>query len=647
VIAAALLLALMTQDTVPTLPARARAMLATFPEPREGEVLVTTRFSKESAWLGEQVELLTAAWFPEDLRARLRRSPTLTAPSLSGLWSVQSQVLPVLAGTRRVGRLTYAVYVQYQTLFPLGSGKVEAPPAVLSYSVPTSSSFFAPEDRKSVASRPAVLMVKPIPPGLLSAVGSGPTASNIRVVWLGPVSPMRVGVPTMLELLVSGTGNIALWPAPEVEWPGGLRVYPERTAENPRPGGGLLTGEKHFRFTVVADSAGIYSLPRVRYPYFDPAAEAALTAEASAFPLPVLPAVGGAVRPEAPVVTGVPGVPLATLVVGRGWPLLLLLFLLPLILLAWQHRRRQPQRVIVVERDPEHELRRLLNEPADSGPERVASALRHRGVPRTDAEQLHRWLVAVARRRYGPLSGDAPAPPAIIGDVLRRLRRSGTAFLLLALAISSLKAQQSDAATRYQAGDYAGAAERFAAAVAAEPDAEDAWRDLGSSRWMNGDDAGAATAWLHAFTLAPRDPFLREVWRRDTAIPAEVRDLAPLLPVSRDELWLIALVVWLLAWAVRATRHRRWSLLLGACSLLMAGAAGTRWYQESRPRALLRTGVTYRVSPIPTAPELGSAPGWTLIDVAARRGGWVLAVLPGGRRGWIPESGIAPLAPLD
>ncbi len=348
------------------------------------------------------------------------------------------------------------------------------------------------------------------------------------------------------------------------------------------------------------------------------------------------------------MVTGATGVPLASQVVTAGWPFLILIGLLPPGLLVWRRRRRRRKLAPPLVGDPERELRALLNEPADAGPDRVAAALRHRGVPRGDAELLHRWLVAVARRRYGPSGGAPPAAPAIIADVLRRLRRGGVIIGLFLLVALHLPAQAPEAVQRFNAGDYPGAAERFAAIVGHTPDAEAAWRDLGSARWMSGDDAGAATAWLHALALAPRDPALLDVWQRNTAIPAEVRDLAPVIPMSRDELWLAALVCWLLAWGLLAMTHfRRWGLMFGALALVAAGTAALRWYQDSRPRALLRNGMAYRVSPIPTAPELGSVPGWSMIEVTTRCAGWVLAVMPDGRRGWLPEAAIAPLAPLD
>jgi len=147
VIAVALFLTLVAQDTAPELSPRARAMLSRFAPPRSGEVSIATRFSSDTAWLGEQVELVTAAWFPRELRNRLRRTPTLRSPSLSGLWSVQSDRSPSLVASRMVGREIYDLFVAHQTLFPLGPGVIESPPASLSYAVPASTSYFAPEKR--------------------------------------------------------------------------------------------------------------------------------------------------------------------------------------------------------------------------------------------------------------------------------------------------------------------------------------------------------------------------------------------------------------------------------------------------------------------------------------------------------------------
>ena len=43
--------------------------------------------SADTVSVGEQVDVVTAAWFPRDLRLQLRRPPTLQPPVIDGVWS--------------------------------------------------------------------------------------------------------------------------------------------------------------------------------------------------------------------------------------------------------------------------------------------------------------------------------------------------------------------------------------------------------------------------------------------------------------------------------------------------------------------------------------------------------------------------------
>src|SRR5690606_5060990 len=101
---------MVAQDTT-GLPAKAREMVSRIPAPTNGEVSIGIRFSDDTVWLGEQVELVTAAWFPRDLRERLRRQATLRTPAAAGLWNTPAQTSPLLAETRRVGGQEYDLYV--------------------------------------------------------------------------------------------------------------------------------------------------------------------------------------------------------------------------------------------------------------------------------------------------------------------------------------------------------------------------------------------------------------------------------------------------------------------------------------------------------------------------------------------------------
>lgn len=646
-IALALLLSLVAQDTTGLSP-RARAMLGHFPPPPGGKVSVATRFSADTVWVGEQVELVTAAWFPLELRDRLRHSPSLQAPTLSGLWSAKTQATPMLATRRTVGRRVYDLFVAHQTIFPLAPGEVSAPPAVLTYGVPASSSFFAPEERKTLRSRVARLLVRAIPPSLAARLGNGPTARTLRLTWRSAGGRLVAGAPTAVQLVVSGEGNLTLWPEPEVTWPNGVHVYPDPSEEHLRPIAGRIAGEKVFHYTIVAESAGVITLPSVRYPYFDPTTVQVSVAAST----PMSLAVAAAARADQPDQLPIGGrtiVPIASRLVAAAGASLWALLLLPPLLAWWWRRRRPaaPRRAIVVDRDdPETILRRLLREPGDAGPERMAGSLRRHGVPREEADQLRRWLIASSRRRYGPGGGTLPEPPSVMARVLRLLRVTSMPVLFCFGVLRMVSAQSADPVTRYQAGDFPGAAHGFERAVAAEPLAVDRWRDLGSARWMNGDEVGAAAAWLHALSLAPREPTLRAVWRRADEIPGDVRRLGPTVPVSLDEVVVAGVVLWLAGWAAVALRRRRagWILLGAAAAALLV--AGWRWRQFSAGDALVRHQIGLLVSPYATAQPLSPVAPWTRAHIERRQGVWSLIALNDGRRGWVETAELALISPL-
>lgn len=639
-----LLAALVTQDTTGLSP-RARAMLDRFPPPGQGQVSITTRFSTDTAWLGEQVELVTAAWFPRELRDRLRRPPTLRAPSLGGLWSAQPQSTPILAGTRVVRGVVYDLFVAHQVLFPLSAGPTVSPPAVLTYAVPTSVSFFAPEERQSLSSRPVTLVVRPIPSRAAAALGTGPTGRGMRLTWRAPSDGLRAATPAIVELVMSGEGNVTLWPEPIIAWPTGVRVYPEPVQQQVGRPRGVVTGEKRFRFTVVPDSAGVVTLPALRYPYFDPAATTVRVATAPALGLVVRES---AARPDRALlpVTPVQGPALTTRAVRDGWPLLLLLAVLPLV--RRPRRRRAGAAVTPRPSAPEATLRALLGTPADAAPERVATALRQRGIPAAQAADIARWVARHQRARYGPVDRAEIVPPPEVAAVLDRLRRAARHGVLAVLVlVGPLAAQGDDPITRYRGGDPAGAERGFLAQVAAVPHAAAPWRNLAAARWVAGDDVGAAAAWLRALELAPRDPLTRMAWNAAEGIPVEVRARAPSLPLSRDECILMALGCWIAAMVARRRGRAGAMQLLLALAVVAALPAISRAWAERQGLGLVRPGAVLRVSPLGTAPALTAAPTWTTARPERREGGWLLVTLRSGARGWLPETAVAPIGALD
>ena len=639
-----LLAALALQQDTMGLSPRARAMLDRFVPPVNGEVTVATRFSDDTVWIGEQVELVTAIWFPRDLRQRLRRQPSLRSPTLAGMWSAPTSVLPELAETRRVSGIVLDLYVSHQTLFPLAAGPAEATPAVLSFAVPSSTSFFAPEERREVTSRSARLVVRPIPAALAARLGSGPTARDMRLRWEAPRAA-AMGTPMTVELVLSGRGNVALWPVPDVAWPVGVRVYAEPTEERVSRPGGAVSGEKRFRYTLVADSLGVVTLPRVRYPHFDPARVQVAVATAAPVGVAVRPAGASVERAAVPASTEL-HVPIAATLVRRWWPALVLLGVLPVFLRL--SRRRRPQPGAQAPDAPEARLRALLGHSAFALPGGVARALRRQGATREEAQAIREWLEALERHRWSAARPERPDDSVVL-RVLERIRDARVrAALLLAVVLGAAPAgaQWQDALDRYRANDPVAAAHLFEQVVAQHPASPDAWLDLGAARWLGGDDVGSTAAWLQGLQVAPRDGRLHAALAVVPDLPAAVRARVPLVPLSRDELVLLALVAWLAAWATWR-RARRVALAGVAVVALAGGLAAMRTVGASRPAALTRPGHALRVSPVITAPELAPVAGWSVASLERHEAGWWLVQVDDGRRGWLAEAGLAPLSRLD
>jgi hypothetical protein len=639
------LASLAVQDTT-ALSERARVMLDDFRVPYGSEVTIETRFSTGVVYIGEQVELVTAAWFPRDLRDRLRRSPTLRAPALSGLWSAPTQTTPTLAETRRVDGRIYDLFVSHQTLFPLGSGRIESPPAVLSYSVPASVSFFAPEERKTLSSESVSLVVLPVPPRLITLLGNGPTARGLQVRWRLPVAGVISGSPALIELVISGVGNVNLWPTPDIAWPSGLRVYPEPVEERIERPAGIIQGEKRFRYTVVADSGGVYQLPRVRYPFFDPVAVTVHVAAAAPSGLAVRPPGEGVARAALPVTTSI-RTPVATTLV-RSYPwVLILLALLPLGIFV-RRRRAIPSAVRRPATSREVELRRLLSATAIAAPEHLATALRQRGIARTDAEALRSWLDQLDRARYGA-GGHEPEAPPILDRVLERLRgaRIGIGLTMLLTFASGLPAQTDTAISRYRNGDAAGAARLFGEVVSRHSYSPSAWSNLGAARWVAGDDVGAAAAWLRGLELDPRDAQLRAALSSAASVPNDVRALVPRIPISRDEIIIAAVFMWVVTGALFWRRRRRGAIFGLAVTVVLAAYAVRREIDESPYRALVRSSAPIRVSPLTASPEIGNVQAWSMVHLERRSGDWWLVTVPNGARGWLNAASVAPLSRLD
>ena len=654
-----------------------RDLLERAPPPaRRGEVALTLVLSHRRAVVGEQVDLVTAAWFPRDLRLKLRRPPTLQQPRIEGVWSVPQPVPVGIATSRRVGGQWYDLFITHQVVFPVSAGTVRIAPAELQYSVPVAYQFFSREERFTVTSESVRLTVEGLPPGEDGKAFSGPVGRGLRLSRTVRPSVAAVGEPVTVTYVLEGAGNIPLWPPPEVAWPSRVRVYDDGSEERTGLVNGLVSGSKGFRSLLVPDSAGTLVLPALRWPVYDVDRRRITEVAIPAAALTVQPrAVAGAQRGLPPPLRRLGGATWTWRLAHSvsPWFVALVVVLLPAMSLLprIRFRRRQPR----PERrarsgslaDAEHRLRRALAaylpdiDGATDAELRLALDLA--GLPSGAGAEAVALRDRLRVARYGAMGVEDPGLVREIEEVVGQLgqgarqrnrRRvvTGAAPVVLALVASGLvaaagAAQRDDASLRYEAGDLVGAAEAFAARAAREPGAAMHWYNLGAARYRMGEDAEAAAAWRIALRLEPRAGDIHRALRLvPPAGASSARELwTP--PVTPDELLVTGVLLWILGWMVaRLVVHVRlrrvgWALvLLGATAL--AGSLGLRrWYD--RPLVLVRATGPARVSPVGLAREVARLEAGAALERRGSERGFALVATRRGPVGWFPEGALVPV----
>jgi hypothetical protein len=601
--------------------------------------------------VGQQVDVVTIAWFDREVRQQLRRSPTVEEPQIDGVWSYPQPVPGGIAASRQVNGKWYDLFVLHQVVFPLTPGRVAIGPARLQYSVPLAFQFFSQEERYKLNSEASSFTATALPAEGRDPTFAGAVGHTLSVSQQVTPASGRQGEAFAVELTVAGEGNVALWPQPDARWPAGLRVYPEGAREQVNLREGRLGGSKVFRFLLVADSAGSLSLPPLRVAYFDPTMDRYQVTTSPSLAVVVAPR-GQQVnsRAEPPPMRLDLKRPLAVVVhqLAPGW-LWWALGLLPPLLLGMLSRRGPRAQTLapVVEADPLAMAERRLQRA-------IASAALAPDV----AAQLGALLERVSAARFAPAAAGsqsqllqqveealatATAAGAESGSRLRR--RAGITAMLLLAAMVPLRGQ-SVPEQLYEAGAYRGAADGFRRRALLSPEVTTHWFNLGDAAYRAGDDALALAAWVRAARLSPRDHSIRRALLLVTPADESAARLLWVAPITPDELWLFGVVAWLTGWAgVLWTRQfrGRWLVLLTGAVLLFGVSSGLgRWYAS--PVAVVSVNSQLRLSPHGLAPAVGEVPRLGTVELGPSRGAWIRVQMPGGQAGWILRDELQSLA---
>jgi hypothetical protein len=651
----------------------ARRLIEAAPPPAHNDrVALSLILPGDSVLVGQQFDVIAAAWFPRELRSRLAYPPILSLQTAEGTWSYPGAVPTEVAASRQVRGGWMDLFVAHQALFPLAPGRIVIPPASVVYAVPMGFSLFKREERYSLRSDTVPVTVLPLPAAHRPADDQRIAAQGLALdVALDPPNG-RVGEPIAMTATVSGAGNVALWPEPAIHWPRGFRPYPGETGMRITPRDGRIAGTKMFHYLVMPDSAGSFLLPEVRYSYYDLAAGTYRAATVAPRALAVAPGIephaARALPPLARGRTPAWADELARGLVPWGW----LLLLVGPPLLVWLGRRRRAGARVEGEAPPaapapvtrlgqlEREFQALLASHVPDAPARdgdgLARALRAAGVDSAVADHVKRLRDRLRASRYGPRGlGDAAELAAELEQVLRVLsgetggkgRRVATVMVLVALTGLARPAagQAPSAEALYDAGALRAAADSFVARAAERPRVPAHWYNLGATLYRAGADGKATAAWVRALRLAPRDPLVRRARELLPAPDAASEALLTTGVATPGEWALAAGLCWVAIWAAVGARRRRMVVLgLSLLGVATAGLAAREGLRRAQPLAIVLNAAT----PVRVAPYGGASPA-SMVEAGAalmverRYGAWLEVRRPDGVHGWVLAAEVSRL----
>ena len=653
-----------------------RGLLETADAPRRAdEVKLTVIVPDDTVLVGQQTDLVAAAWVPRELRERMRRPPVLTLVTPEGVWAYPPATPAAVAASRLVAGKWMDLFITHQIVFPLAPGRITVSPASVDYAVPVTFSFFSREERYTLRSDSLAIVVLPLPAAGRPAGDRGVVGQGLTLDLRIEPAETRVGEPLEVAATVTGVGNVALWPEPVLRWPEGFRGYPAETEVRLASTQGRIGGSKTFRFLAVPDSAGSVVLPEVRYDYFDIGAGRYQTAIAAPRVLAVAagaePRAARALPPLLPRGEEPWAERLASGLGTTGW---LAIALLP-PLLVWLRRRRPEPLPVAADQTStasdgtrlgrlEHDFLTVLASHVPDAFARdgdgLAQALRAAGIDSAVADHVKRLRDRLRAARYGPRGlGDAAELAAEIEQVLRvlgaesggrRRHRIIVGVALLFATASTLHAQAHSAEALYEAGALRAAADSFAARAAAEPAVAAHWYNLGATLYRAGADGKATAAWTLATRLAPRDAVIRRARRLLPAPDLASEQLLAVGWATPGEWALIVAAAWGMLWLLAlgaAPERRRRAVLMVVLAAVVAGAAALGAAEQRRRARTLAVVIASDV-PVRAAPYGGASAASTVhagaaLIVGQRYGRWVEVRRPDGVRGWVLAGEIVQL----
>jgi len=173
----------------------------------------------------------------------------------------------------------YQTAVLYRTvLYPQHSGDIVIEPAVFEAVLRVQTqqqvrsifdSFFETYTNvtRTITAPKATIHVAPLPGGKPAGFSGG--VGKFSMVPSISQTDIQANDAVTIKLDITGAGNMKLLKTPAIDWPEGFEPYDPKVTNNFNTTTSGVSGTKSIEYLAIARSAGEYTVPAIRFSYFD------------------------------------------------------------------------------------------------------------------------------------------------------------------------------------------------------------------------------------------------------------------------------------------------------------------------------------------------------------------------------------------
>ena len=256
------------------------------------DILLRFKVSDTDLYKGESLRASLVLY----TRVNVENIESLTIPPFDGFWSQELTFDNAPSREEYNGRVYETYKLTELLLSPQVGGKVVIPEAVMTVGVQVAvqnansyDPFFGGRQvyrvSRELKSAPVTINVKEFPAGAPQSFSGA--VGNFSLQSTMPQPEIDANSADLIELTISGTGNLKFITAPRINLPESFEVYDTKVADNGKLTASGASGSITYTYPFVARSAGTFTIPSIEFSFFNPDTNAYETLATEPFTLVV------------------------------------------------------------------------------------------------------------------------------------------------------------------------------------------------------------------------------------------------------------------------------------------------------------------------------------------------------------------------